>query len=381
MSDLMQRALKVKVKGVDTFSAEKSSLLRVPKDLYIPTSLPAFNIALSGDVKTGFGPGVNILAGESGVGKTLLSWIAAKAFQKKNPDGIVLFYDSEQGTPEDYLISMGIDIARVIHIPVMNIEEMKFDMVAKLSSFENGDKVFVLVDSLGNIASIKEITDAKDEKTVADMSRAKAMKSFFRMVTPLVSTKRIYFFGIQHTYQEIGMFPKTIVGGGTGSVYASNTILVLTKSQEKDGTEQVGININMGIYKSRYVREKQRIKLTLKYASGFDTFAGLLDLFIELGLVHKPNNRRYCIVDTDGVIDEDNSMYRKDIETPAIIMGMLRRKDVQDQIKMRYQLSGDGKQTVSDDFDVDLLDMEPELLLEEDKMSQGMISESLSADK
>ena len=352
----MERMLKTKAKGVDSFSAEKSSLLRVPQDLFVPTSLPAFNIALSGDVTKGFGPGVNILAGESGTGKTLLSWIAARAFQKKNPEGLILFYDSEQGTPEDYLVSLDIDITRVMHVPVMNIEELKFDMVKKLNSIEKDDKVFILIDSLGNIASVKELDDAENEKSVGDMSRAKAMKSFFRMVTPIISNKRVYLFGIQHTYQEIGMFPKTIVGGGTGSVYASNSILLLTKAQDKEGKELVGIKINMNIYKSRQVREKQRIGLTLKFDSGFDTFAGLLELFVELSVVIKPNLQRYCIVDSDGVLDESVSYYRKDIEKGDIIMGILRRKDVQERIKNRFQLSGNGKQTIKNEFDVSFLD-------------------------
>jgi hypothetical protein len=45
------------------------------------------------------------------------------------------------------------------------------------------------------------------------MTRAKQLKSLFRMVTPHLSLKDIPMAVVNHTYKEIGMFPKDIVGG------------------------------------------------------------------------------------------------------------------------------------------------------------------------
>jgi hypothetical protein len=49
---------------------------------------------------------------------------------------------------------------------------------------------------------------------VADMSRAKALKGLFRMATPYLTMKDIPMLAINHTYQEMGLFPKAIVSGG-----------------------------------------------------------------------------------------------------------------------------------------------------------------------
>ena len=65
-------------------------------------------------------------------------------------------------------------------------------------------------------------SDKLEGKTVADMSRAKQLKSLFRMVTPHLTLKDIPMVVVNHTYMEIGMFPKAIVSGGTGIVYSAN---------------------------------------------------------------------------------------------------------------------------------------------------------------
>ena len=58
----------------------------------------------------------------------------------------------------------------------------------------------------------EEVEDALEGKSVADMSRAKQVKSLFRMVTPHLNIKDISMVVVNHTYKEIGMFPKDIVG-------------------------------------------------------------------------------------------------------------------------------------------------------------------------
>jgi intein/homing endonuclease len=72
----------------------------------------------------------------------------------------------------------------------------------------------IVIDSIGNLASKKEVEDALEQKAVADMSRAKQLKSLFRMITPHLSLKDIPMVVINHTYKEIGLYPKDIVGGG-----------------------------------------------------------------------------------------------------------------------------------------------------------------------
>ena len=183
----------------------------------IPTDVPMINVALSGRLDGGLVPGLTMLAGPSKHFKTAFALLMASAYQKKYPDAAILFYDSEFGTPQKYFETFNIDMDRVLHTPITDVEQLKHDIVNQLLSIEKNDKVIIVLDSIGNLASRKEVDDATEGKTVADMSRAKQIKSLFRMVTPHLTIKDIPMVVVNHTYKEIGMFPKDIVGGGTGS--------------------------------------------------------------------------------------------------------------------------------------------------------------------
>ena len=180
----------------------------------IPTNTPAFNIAISGKYDGGVGGGLVSVAGPSKHFKTLFCLLAASTYTNAHKDAIVLYYDSEGGASLEYLEMMNIDVDRVLHLPIKNVEELKFDLMQKLEAIENKEKVFIMIDSIGNLASKKEMEDAINEKSVADMSRAKAIKSLFRMVTPYVKEKNIPMYAVQHVYKSIDMFPSDIMSGG-----------------------------------------------------------------------------------------------------------------------------------------------------------------------
>jgi len=180
----------------------------------ISTSIPVLNVALSGKIDGGFASGLTMWAGVSKMFKTGFSLLMAKAYMDKYPDAVLMFYDSEFGSPQSYFNSFGIDLEKVLHVPITDIEQLKFDIMQQITNIERGDKIIILIDSIGNLASKKEVEDALDGKSVADMSRAKQIKSLFRMVTPHLSIKDIPMVVVNHTYKEMSLYPKDIVGGG-----------------------------------------------------------------------------------------------------------------------------------------------------------------------
>ena len=218
------------------------------------TEVPMVNVALSGNPDGGLSSGLTVLAGPSKHFKTSFALLMASAYLKKYPDAVMLFYDSEFGSPQAYFETFGIDTSRVLHTPITDVEKLKFDVVGQLESLERGDRVIVVIDSVGNLASKKELEDAINEKSVADMSRAKALKGLFRMVTPYLAMKNIPMLAVNHTYQEIGLFPKAIVSGGTGIYYSADNIWILGRRQNKTGTEVTGYDFVINVEKSRYVK-------------------------------------------------------------------------------------------------------------------------------
>ena len=308
------------------------------KDM-IPTAVPIINVALSGKLDGGLTPGLTMWAGPSKHFKTAFSLLMAKSYLDKYPDAALLFYDSEFGTPQAYFDSFGIDTNRVLHTPLTDIEQLKFDVMSQLTNLERGDKLIIIIDSIGNLASKKEVEDALAEKSVADMSRAKQVKSLFRMVTPHLNLKDIPMIVVNHTYMEIGMFPKAIVGGGTGSYYSADNIFIIGRQQEKEGTEVVGYNFIINVEKSRYVKEKSKIPVTVSYDGGISTWSGLLDIALESKHVVKPTNGWYsqCNVDT-GEVQEKK--YRiKETDTKEFWMPILKQKSFQDFIEEKYCIS------------------------------------------
>jgi hypothetical protein len=129
------------------------------------------------------------------------------------------------------------------------------------------------------------------------MSRAKALKSLFRMTTPYLKTKSIPLLAINHTYKEIGLFPRDVVGGGTGIYYSADNIWILGRQQDKKGTEIQGYHFVINVEKSRYVKEKSKIPITVSWEGGVRKYSGLLDCALAGGYVTKPSNGWYAVVD------------------------------------------------------------------------------------
>ena len=306
------------------------------KDM-IPTPIPAINIALSGRIDGGLTPGLTMWAGPSKHFKTAFSLLMAKSYMDKYPDAAMLFYDSEFGTPKSYFESFGIDMNRVVHTPITDIEQLKFDVMAQLEQIERGDHVIIVIDSIGNLASKKEVEDALEQKSVADMSRAKQIKSLFRMVTPHLTIKDIPMVVVNHTYKTMELYAKDVVGGGTGSYYSADNIFILGRQQDKDGTELMGYNFIINVEKSRYVREKSKIPVSVKFDGGIDRFSGLLDMALESGHVIKPSVGWYSKVDKS--TGEVGEKYRlKDIDR-EFYMGLLTDKTFQQWVIDNYQIA------------------------------------------
>lgn len=469
MSTLLEKMLKT---GSTKSAAVMASSQFFNSTEVIPTDLPILNIAFSGSIDGGLLPGLTVVAGKSKSFKTMLSLYAMKAYLDKYPEGIALLYDSEFGVTPDYIQSFDIDIDRVVHIPIKDVEELKFDLVQKLDAIDKKDKVFIMIDSIGNLASKKELEDAQNEKSVADMSRAKSLKSLFRIITPYLTTRQIPCLAINHVYDEIGLYPKAIVSGGcvvegteiqtpnglkriedlrvgdmvdtlqgnqpvthtwnpetlengnpmcynivfddgysvttsdkhrfmvsgewveakdlvvgaqcttvsdptstatvssvtlvgvkpvydisvgdaehyvlkngvvthnTGIMYSANTVFIIGKSQEKDGTELSGWKFTINIEKSRYVREKSKLPFTVMYEDGIQKWTAIFDLAREAGFIHKPKVGWYQLVDPKtGEVDDKNYRQADVMGNDQYFERLVKNVDFKEFIERRFKLS------------------------------------------
>lgn len=343
-----EKALSALISKLSGTSSNKMSAVLSESQFFdgkdvIRTRVPLLNLAMSGELDGGITAGLTVFAGPSKHFKSNLSLVNIAAYMRKYSDAVCLFFDNEFGSTPSYFESQGIDTSRVIHCPFKNIEELKFDMIKKLEAIKRGDRVIFFVDSVGNAASKKEIDDAIDEKAVSDMTRAKQIKSLTRMITPYLTLLDIPCILVAHTYDTQEMHSKKVVSGGTGIMYSADTVIVIGRQQEKEGTEIVGYSFILNIEKSRFVKEKSKLPLTVTFEGGINTYTGLLDIATELGFVVKPSNGWFCRafldLETGEMVAEEKKWRRKDTDCLVFWKKLFNHAPFKDACRDRYKLS------------------------------------------
>ena len=336
--EMRSRALKNS--SLDDATTLDNSVVFNEKDK-IRTSIPALNIATGGAIDGGFSAGLTIFAGPSKHFKSMLGLRLVSAYLKKHDDAVCVFIDSEFGITPSYLKACGVEPARVIHCPVYHIEQAKFETIKQLDNIKRGDHVIIFMDSLGNCASKKELDDAIKEDVKVDMSRAKSIKSYFRMVTPYLTMKNVPMVVINHVYDENGLFPKTIMGGGTGPYLSADEIFFITRSQNKasDKKTVLGYTFTLVAEKSRYIKEKSKIPLDVSWENGVNPFSALLELGLEQGAISETakGSGKFNLIDENGEIINDKPLTRKTLKKDEYIW-LLKQKDFCEYVKEKYQI-------------------------------------------
>ena len=285
----------------------------------VSSKIPLLNVALSSYIDGGLMPGIEVVAAPSGTGKTSIGLELVESFQTKfnllKEEHLTLYFDNEFGS-RDILEGFNIDKSRVLHIPITNIEDMHHNMLGQLDDLKLTDNIFIFVDSVGNLASKKEMIDALEGKSKADMTRAKTLKAFFRQVTPIINMKRVYTYFIGHVYKETGLFPKTIVSGGTGLAYAPNGIYQIGKRDvvEGEGKSARVIGHEMGFFatKSRTIKAKSKFIFKFMYGYGIEEYSGMAEEAIDLGVVEQVKRRSYVLIYKDKEIPLKNNARDKE---------------------------------------------------------------------
>ena len=271
-------------------------------ETFIDTGSFIFNGLISGSIFGGVSNNkITAIAGESSTGKTFFSLAVVKNFLDSNPDGYVLYFDTEAAVNKKLLESRGLDLNRTVVVNVVTIEEFRtkalkaVDIYLKTNTEDRKPCMFVL-DSLGMLSTEKEIRDALDDKQVRDMTKSQLVKGAFRMLTLKLGQANVPLIVTNHTYDVIGAYvPTKEMGGGSGLKYAASTIIYLGKKKEKDGKEVIGNIIKAKTHKSRLSKENKTVDIRLYYDDrGLDRYYGLLELG-ELGGLWKNVAGRYEI--------------------------------------------------------------------------------------
>jgi len=266
---------------------------------FIGTGSYILNALLSGSIYGGIPDNrVTAIAGEQATGKTFYAIGIANHFLDANPEGAVFYFDSEAAATGDLFKNRGLDTDRVWHFPVDTIEEFRTQIIRILDNLlktpqEDRKPLLIVLDSLGMLASSKELEDALADKQVRDMTKTQSIKSVFRIITSKLGKLKVPMIVTNHTYKTMNMYgDQSEMGGGSGLKYAASTIMYLSKSKEKDGTDVVGNIIKVKANKSRFTKENSQVATRLFFdARGLDKYYGLLELGEKYGVFTRKGNR------------------------------------------------------------------------------------------
>ena len=267
-------------------------------DSFIDTGSYIFNALLGGSIHRGLPSNkITAIAGESATGKTFFVLGMCKNFLDKNPDGGVIFFESESAVTKDIIEERGIDSSRMVIMPVTTVQEFRHQAITVLDRYIEQDvserkPLLLVLDSLGMLSTTKEMEDTQAGKETKDMTRAQIVKAAFRVLTLKLGKAKVPLIITNHTYDVVGsMFPQKEMGGGSGLKYAASSIIYLSKRKEKDGTEIIGNIIHCKNYKSRLTKENKVVDVRLTYDKGLDRYYGLLDLALKHNIFKQVSTR------------------------------------------------------------------------------------------
>jgi RecA/RadA recombinase len=324
---------------------------------WIDTGNVALNCQLSSNPYKGIASGrIYQFAGPESVGKTYLT---VEVINQAQLEGYtVLYYDAEGTQTKDSLRKRGLETDNVVLSPISTVKALQTDFLNMLDEVSKSDKLIVCIDSIGMLASLKEVADAKAGNDKADMTAAKELRSFFRTITVPCQMAQVPVLAVNHTYENImNMYGGPIVAKGGGSKYAASVTLILSKAQVKDKDGNiVGALITSKADKNRMAREKSKIKFEINYHKGLNRWSGLFDICLEYGYILSPKQGWYHV---EG--NEDHKFRRKDTELNEEFWLELMENGLADQLKLyfAYQAHTDGV-IDEDGFDDEVVDLDKE---------------------
>jgi len=268
------------LKNINPFGSvlSKSEFSKVTE--FVDTGNYHLNAVFSGDLFGGIPNNRTIcLAGESGSGKTFLLLNMCREAQKKGY--YVIYYDTEGAVDMETASKFGVDPDRFDHQPMSDLAIFRTSITTLIKKMIEAKtkgyklpKIFLALDSLGMLATTKEVNDAISGSDKSDMTRAKMIRSIFRIITSDLTGLGIPFVFTNHTYASTGMFPTINISGGGGLVYSASVILALSKAKMKEGKLQTGIIVTVKTLKNRFSKPIP-IKFHIGWDKGMNPYIGM----------------------------------------------------------------------------------------------------------
>ena len=264
----------------------------------IDTGSYALNAVLSGSIYGGVPNNkVTAFAGESSTGKTFFVLGIVKQFLDANPEGGVIYFDTEAAVTKHMMESRGVDTSRVVISEPDTIQKFRHTALQIIEKYQSQPEakrkpMIMVLDSLGQLSSTKEMEDTAEGKETKDMTKSAILKATFRVLNLKLAKIGVPLLVTNHVYDVVGAYiPTKEMSGGSGLKYTASTIVYLSKRKDKDGTEVVGNIVRCKLQKSRLTKENSQVEVKITYSTGLDRYFGLLEIAEKHGIIKKVSTR------------------------------------------------------------------------------------------
>jgi len=267
-------------------------------------------------------------AGKESSGKTFMSVMVIKEWQKRHPKNWALFIDAEYTYDESWFRSLGVDTSRLMvfkeasavkiwnllcGVPKQNKTTKKVTttpgLLQKVIDARNNDEDdimkylgVVVLDSVANMSPPIEESSAVEKQNMAPMARF--LSNGLRRLTPLVAKSNVLFIGLNHIHINIGQMygdPETTSGGRAWKHALSMTVNFAAQNQKDnliidDETQDIiGHRVKLKIQKNKCAPIKSRdCEFDIKYVKGIvNRHLEVGELAIKYGVIERPNNVMY----------------------------------------------------------------------------------------
>lgn len=179
-------------------------------DGYINTGSYTLNAALSGSLFGGMPNNkITVFAGDPATGKTFFVLGVIKQWLEDNPDGGVIYFDTESAVTNQMLSERGIDLTRIVKSEPETIEQFRQTALQILDRYDETPQkgrqpMLMVLDSLGNLSSAKEVEDIRAEKDTRDMTKAGLIRGTFRVLRLRLAKLGVPMICTNHVYNVIG---------------------------------------------------------------------------------------------------------------------------------------------------------------------------------
>ncbi len=210
---------------------------------------------------------IEIYGPESG-GKTTLTLHAIAEAQKAS--GVAAFIDAEHAFDVTYARAIGVDTERLL-VSQPDTGEQALEICEMLT--RSGAVDLVVIDSVAALTPKAEIEGDMGDAHMGLQARTDTALIF-----------------INQLRQKIGVVfgnPETTTGGNALKFYASVRLDVRRIGQVKVGEDPIGNRTRVKVVKNKCARPFEEAEFEIRWGTGIDQAADLLDLAIERGVVDK----------------------------------------------------------------------------------------------